>query len=153
MGIEIEYKFLVKPNLLPEGLVWTDLTQGWLSKDPLVRVRVSDNTAWLTVKGKGTVVRAEYEYEIPKKDGDEMLRMCRVGVLQKSRTEIRFGKHLWQVDSFRGGHAGLWLAEIELGCPGEPFETPPWVGRNVTEDVRYTNVALAENGIPPDYTP
>ena len=52
--------------------------------------------------------------------------------------------HLWEVDEFAGANAPLVMAEIELAALDEPFEMPSWIGAEVTDDVRYYNVYLAE---------
>ena len=41
--------------------------------------------------------------------------------------------------------AGLRMAEIELGSPDEPFERPSWLGKEVTDDMRYYNGHLARH--------
>jgi adenylate cyclase len=37
------------------------------------------------------------------------------------------------------------LAEIELAREDEPFERPPWLGPEVSEDPRYFNASLARH--------
>src|SRR5437588_12343144 len=82
MATEIERKFLVKRELLPKELPPGDeLEQGYLSTDPTVRVRLvarPDGTrhAELTVKGKGLIRRAEFNYPIPAQDAEALLRLC-----------------------------------------------------------------------------
>ncbi len=54
MAIEIERKFLVKNlDFIKESFEKKNIIQGYLSKDPLriVRVRIEDNMAFLTIKG------------------------------------------------------------------------------------------------------
>jgi adenylate cyclase len=55
---------------------------------------------------------------------------------------VPFGGHLWEVDVFRGENRGLVVAEIELDDPRQEFEKPPWLGPEVTDDVRYYNTSL-----------
>lgn len=52
---------------------------------------------------------------------------------------------------FRANLDGLVLAEIEFPSreKSEKFEPPNWLGEEVTEDSRYKNQALAQNGAPP----
>ena len=82
MPLEIERKFLVAVERLPQPLPEPDdLEQGYLSTDPAVRVRVvtrPDGTrhAELTVKGRGLLSRAEFNYPIPPQDAEEMMRLC-----------------------------------------------------------------------------
>lgn len=152
MPKEIERKFLVFPDAfhkahdgkLPAG---SSLEQGYFSKHPTVRIRISETQAWLTIKGKGALVRDEYEYEIPHADGREIVQLCKI-TLKKVRYEIPFAGMLWEVDQFLGPLAGLWVAEVELEDPDQHFELPPWVADEVTDDKRYTNAYLVEHGLP-----
>src|SRR5438045_5120848 len=142
MGTEIERKFLVKQDALPKDLPAADeLEQGYLSTDPTVRVRLvarPDGTrhAELTIKGKGFLTRAEFNYPIPSADAEALLKLCSRG-LRKLRRKL--GR--WELDHFRD--RDLWLAEIELESEGERFDRPPWLGEEVTEDPAYANSRLA----------
>jgi len=142
MGVEIERKFLVKAELLPQPLPPADeLEQGYLATGPTVRVRLvsrPDGTrhAELTVKGKGLVSRPEFNYPIPTADAEALLRICPKG-LRKLRRKL--GR--WDLDHFRD--RDLWLAEIELSDEREQFDHPPWLGEEVTQDPTYSNSRLA----------
>ena len=48
------------------------------------------------------------------------------------------------IDEFAGDNAGLVVAELELPTVDAAFERPSWVAREVTEELRYYNLALAE---------
>jgi len=125
------------------------IEQHYLSKDPWVRVRrcATETTAqgWLTIKGKGTLTRPEFEYPIPVEDTFELARMAKFGRVCKFRR-----KHgPWEIDEFRGDHAGLWLAEIELPSEDSVFDKPEWLGEEVTYDTTFTNAYMAEHGLPP----
>lgn len=54
------------------------------------------------------------------------------------------------VDEFSGALAGLFLCEVEFSDEAQAgaFVPPQWFGADVTEDGRYKNKSLAENGIP-----
>jgi CYTH domain-containing protein len=144
---EIERKFLVASNAWRAGARGTRYRQGYLSisKICVVRVRTMGRRAALTIKGasKG-MTRDEYEYAVPLKDANEMLdRLCGERIVDKTRYEIRFKGHTWEVDVFHGRHRGLVIAEIELKSEAERFEKPAWLGREVTGQRRYDNSALA----------
>jgi adenylate cyclase len=148
MGIEIERRFLVDACALPKRLpAGARLVQGYLSFSPLVRIRTVQPLnrlsarAFLTVKGQGTRVRAEFEYRIPNRDAAALLTLCGSMSLQKIRRCIG----PWEVDQYEGRHTGLWLAEIELTHPDQPLPDPlpKWLDREVTDDPRYTNSQLA----------
>ena len=144
MPLEIEHKFLVRPQLLRPLQQGKRLLQGYLCTQPAVRVRIvsggKKREAFLTIKGKGLRSRAEYEYKIPVADGRALLKMCGAVTLEKIRRRI--GR--WEVDEFLGRHRGLWLAEYELRRASEKLpKLPPWIGREVTGDPAYTNSRLA----------
>ena len=59
--MEIERKYLVKT--LPENLEnyeCKQIAQGYLCTSPVVRIRRSNDTYYLTYKGEGLMVREEY---------------------------------------------------------------------------------------------
>jgi adenylate cyclase len=142
MGVEIERKFLVLAHALPELPQGDELEQGYLSTDPAVRIRLvarPDGTrhAALTIKGKGLLTRAEFEYPIPVEDAEAMLRLCK-----RSLRKVRRALGPFVLDHFK--ERNLWLAEIELKSEDEAFEKPAWLGQEVTQDPRYSNTRLAE---------
>ena len=146
MGVEIERKFLVLREALPDLPQGDELEQGYLSTDPAVRIRLvarPDGTrhAALTIKGKGLLTRAEFEYPIPVEDAEAMLRLC-TRSLRKVRREL--GPFV--LDHFK--ERDLWLAEIELKSENEAFEKPAWLGREVTQDPSYSNSRLAAERSP-----
>lgn len=148
MGMEIERKYLVIRDS------WTDcassgerLVQGYLCADgpASVRVRIEGEKANINIKAAVTgPVRAEYEYAVPLADAQDMLPgLCIAAPVEKTRHRVRHGGHTWEVDVFEGANAGLVVAEIELKTADEAFDTPDWVGREVTNDRNYYNHALA----------
>lgn len=147
MAVEIERKFRTKGVDFLANQEGERLTQGYLSHDPraTVRLRVQGDHAWLTVKGKTHgASRSEFEYPIPTADAHAMLEeMCPQGVIDKTRYRIQVGEHVWEVDEFHGDNQGLVVAEVELDSEDQPFERPPWLGEEVTDDPRYYNSALS----------
>ncbi|MBU8539722.1 CYTH domain-containing protein [Falsiroseomonas tokyonensis] len=155
MGIEIERKFLVA------GEGWRrvargpglPIRQGYLSAGAgpaVVRVRIAGPQGFLTIKGPGGLVRAEFEYPIPLDDAQSLLALCTAPPLAKTRHEVPHEGHLWTVDVFEAPErlAGLVLAEVELPDAKAAPPLPDWLGPEVTEDPRYTNAALAKSGPP-----
>ena len=65
--------------------------------------------------------------------------------IEKIRHCIPFAGFIWEVDEFKGENQGLLLAEIELAFVGQDFEKPPWIGQEVTGDIRYYNANLVRN--------
>ncbi len=153
MALEIERRFLVDARKLPKKLPAGDeLVQGFLSFDPVVRVRIkrSRKTAaqkgFLTIKGRGLRVREEFEYEIPLPDAKRLLKLCGKNKIEKVRRCIG----PWELDAYRGPFKGLWTVEIELDREHArlPDPLPPWVQKEVTDDPRYTNARLVKAGKP-----
>ncbi len=147
MGIEIERKFLVEGDAWRVGASPSRIVQGFLSRDPerIVRVRLRDGEAFLTIKGKGSgLARVEVEMAIPAEEARQLLPLCLPPLIEKTRHLVTWAGHLWEIDEFYGDNAGLVVAEVELAAEDEIFERPPWLGREVSEDFRYSNAALSE---------
>jgi adenylate cyclase len=107
-------------------------------------VRVAGRNAFLTLKGASQgPVRTEFEYPIPVADAEVLLQMCAGPLIEKVRYEVQHGGLCWEVDEFCGENHGLVIAEVELTAPDQPFDRPPWVGEEVTDDPRYFNSQLA----------
>jgi CYTH domain-containing protein len=148
--IEIERKFLVLSNdFLKEAYVEKRIVQAYLNSDPerAVRIRIKGDKGYLTIKGKGNetgTTRLEWETEIPIADADKLLLICEEGIIEKTRYDIKVGKHLFEVDVFGGENEGLIMAEIELKSEDEVFQKPHWLGQEVTNDKRFYNAYLSQ---------
>lgn len=144
MGLEIERKFLVA-RAWPKPARGEDCRQGYLAtgKRCTVRVRTMGRKAFLTIKsaGKG-LTRQEFEYPVPVKDALALLALGERPPVRKVRYRVRHGGRVWEVDEFKGGNAGLVVAEIELASERQRFPRPPWLGKEVTHDARYLNSSL-----------
>ena len=148
MATEIERKFLVV------GEAWRSATaktiamrQGYLTRDgkSSVRVRLTDAEARLNLKAAvvGTT-RLEYDWPIARAEAEEILeQLCLRPLIEKQRHIVEVGGRQWEVDEFLGDNAGLVVAELELLAADEEFERPTWLGREVTQEQRYYNQALA----------
>jgi adenylate cyclase len=149
--VEIERKFLVKSNDFKEqAFTQHNIAQGYLSSVPerTVRVRIKGKKGFITIKGIGHssgMSRFEWENEIPLDEAQELLKLCEKGKIEKTRFEIKSGKHVFEVDEFYGENEGLIMAEIELESETDSFEKPDWLGEEVTNDVRYYNAYLSKN--------
>ncbi len=146
MSKETERKFLVKENFKPTG-TGEKISQGYLSdkKEAVVRVRIKGEKGFLTVKGENKgITRAEYEYEIPLKDAEEMLKLCEKK-LEKTRYYERVGEHTFEIDVFHGENSGLIVAEVELSSEEEEFIKPDWILEEVSSDPRYYNSNLVKH--------
>lgn len=149
MALEIEHKFLVLNDSWKKKVTESfEYKQGYLTSDKKrsIRVRTSTDKAWLNIKSATLGShRLEYEYEIPLKDGMEILfTLCQKPLIEKIRYLVPNQKHIWEIDVFSGENEGLIVAEIELSSIGESFAKPNWVGKEVTMDLRYYNNNLCK---------
>ena len=149
MAIEIERKFLVTSEDWKQHVVVRKrLRQAYLARPgkTSIRVRVVDDTsASLTIKSRGArTSRLEFEYPIPVHEGQFLLDLREGHLLSKVRHVVRYEGSTWEVDVFEGENAGLVIAEIELEHEQQSFVRPPWLGREVTHDPRYSNSCLAQ---------
>jgi len=154
MGIEIERKFLVvsdawrasanRSQRMAQGYINDQAAMEAGRQKASVRVRIASGQAWLNLKSRELgASRQEFEYLIPPADGDALLALCVGGRIDKQRHYVPIGPHTWEVDEFVGDNVGLVVAEIELGAVDERFERPAWLGREVTDELRFYNLALA----------
>ena len=156
MGIEIERKFLVISDAWQKDAKGTaQIEQGYLARgaNAAVRVRIKNEaTGYLTVKSRESGrARSEFEYEVPLKDAQVLMKLCGDERLSKRRYSVPHGKLTWEIDIFAGRHAGLVLAEIELPKADTMLTLPDWIGDEVTDDPRYRNANIAKRagGIEP----
>lgn len=150
MQKEIERKFLVKSDAFKhESFEVISIKQGFLSthKNRTVRIRITNKTAFITVKGKSSkngLTRLEWEKEIPIKEAEQLLDLCKKNIIVKKRYKVNVDIHTYEVDEFFGKNKGLILAEIELNNETESFTKPDWLGKEVTGDKRYYNSVLSK---------
>ncbi|WP_348669269.1 CYTH domain-containing protein [uncultured Polaribacter sp.] len=150
MNIEIERKFLVKNlNYKSESFEKKCIKQGYLNsnKNRTVRIRVSDDTGFITIKGKSNkngTSRFEWEKEISATEAEELLLLCEPTIIEKTRYLIKVGYHTFEVDEFAGDNSGLVVAEIELNTEDEVFEKPDWLSKEVTGDLKYYNSSISK---------
>jgi len=151
MAQEIERKFLVKSDdFKKESFKETKIVQGFLSTVPerTVRIRIKGDKGFITVKGIGNASgasRFEWEKEISTKDATDLLKISEPGVIDKTRFNVKSGKHTFEVDEFYGENEGLTVAEVELSSEDEEFQKPEWLGEELTGQVKYYNSMLMKN--------
>ena len=152
MPCEIEKKFLVT------GSPWIGassqkLTQVYIAKGhATVRIRISDDKAWLTIKGKapeGSFSRLECEYNIPVDEAKLMINQLALDPpIEKTRYTLDYEGFEWTIDVFEGSNKGLVLSEIELESEDVQFPLPEWAVQDVTFDHRFANSALISHPWP-----
>ncbi len=151
---EIERKFLLTkmPEIVLEST--TCIRQGYISKsrDSVeIRLRQKGDTFFMTFKQGQGLVRDEAEIRIDEADFNHLWPLTQGRQVEKQRSKATLENGLVaEIDEFSGALAGLFLCEVEFGdeAQAEAFVPPQWFGADVTEDGRYKNKSLAENGIP-----
>ena len=146
--MEIERKYLVKE--LPDNLdtyPHRTLEQGYLSTEPVVRVRRDGEEYVLTYKSKGFLSREEYNLPLTEESYKHLLQKADGRIITKERYCIPLGDHLTiELDVFDGDLAPLIVAEVEFTDAAEAlsFEAPEWFGEDVTYSPEYQNSSLSK---------
>jgi len=149
-GLEIERKFLVHKRMDWKRLAssCSHIQQGYFAAVNTVRVRIRDDKGYLTIKGpshNGGLSRYEFEKEITLQEAQQLMLLCESGVIDKHRYLIPYAGHTFEVDEFHGDNDGLVMAEVELKSENEPFESPNFIGKEVTGDRRFYNSHMRKN--------
>ena len=148
---EIERKFLVKNlDFVEQSFSKSHLAQGYLNthKERTVRVRIKENQAFITIKGKSNTAgttRFEWEKEMSVEEAKQLLPICEPEVIEKTRYLVKANLHTYEIDVFEGANKGLIVAEIELNSENETFEKPNWLGKEVTGETKYYNSQLSKH--------
>ncbi|NDL66485.1 CYTH domain-containing protein [Anaerotalea alkaliphila] len=148
--MEIERKYLVR-ELPPDlgGFPHLDIRQGYISTDPVIRIRQWGELFILTCKGKGFVEREEWELPLTREQYLGLVPKLETPQLEKTRYFLPYkGGRTIELDVFHGPLEGLLLAEVEFeDRPGaDAFQPPDWFGPEVSEDPRFQNSRLAVTG-------
>ncbi|MBB4662602.1 CYTH domain-containing protein [Conexibacter arvalis] len=154
MAAEIERKFLL--DAPPQGVEEHPseaIAQGYLALDGDVEVRVrrAGERALLTVKAGGGRRRVEEEVEIGRERFEALWPLTAGRRIVKRRYRVPAADGLvFEVDLYEEELAGLVVAEVEFpdDAAANAFTTPDWLGREVTDDPRWKNQALALHGRP-----
>lgn len=149
--MEIERKFKVSslPTLTAYPRLF--LEQGYLSVDPVVRVRRENDTYYLTYKGKGLLVREEYNLPLTQQSYEHLLSKADGIVIRKQRFRIPWQTYTIELDVFEAPYQGLIIAEVEFESTeaAASFTPPHWFDEEVTYDDRYHNSSLSRGIGPP----
>ncbi len=143
--MEIERKFLIDdfPDLplLEEAQVY----QGYLSVDPVVRIRSKDTDAGtdfkLCIKGKGSIARTEVEIPITQGQFEELKGLLKAEMVHKDYKVYALpgGRRLECSRVDEGSPTEFLYAEVEFTSLEEAlsFPMPPFLLQDVTEDPYY----------------
>jgi CYTH domain-containing protein len=141
--MEIERKFLI--SAIPDNLSsyhCREIEQGYLSTNPVVRVRKDNDDYYLTYKGKGKMAREEYNLPLNKEAYEHLIQKADGNIITKKRYEIPDGiGHTIELDIFEGVFEGTVLAEVEFDTIEEAngYVPPEWFTEDVTENREYHN--------------
>mgnify|MGYP000838019142 CR=1 FL=1 len=145
--MEIERKYLLKQ--LPSNLdsyASKKIAQGYLCTSPVVRVRRSNDSYYMTYKGAGLMVREEYNLPLTKEAYGHLLAKADGNIITKTRYEIPEKDNLTiELDVFEGKFDGLLLAEVEFASEEEAlgYIPPEWFGEDVSNSTKYHNSTLS----------
>ena len=146
--MEIERKYLIETipfNL--ENYPQQKIVQGYLSTNPVVRIRRSNDEYILTYKGKGLMVREEYNLPLTAEAFEHMIPKCDGHVIEKTRYLIPYmEKYTIELDVFHNDLSPLTLAEVEFTSEEDAnsFIAPDWFGEDVTFSSKYHNSNLSK---------
>ncbi len=139
--MEIEKKFLLKkvPDL--SEYPFQKIEQAYLNTNPVVRIRKENENYYMTYKGKGMMVREEYNLPLNKDSFYHLLAKADGKIIQKTRYLIPYQTYTIELDVFEGAHAPLIMAEVEFSSKeaAVSFTPPNWFGLEVTKDPHYHN--------------
>ena len=145
--MEIERKYLI--HTLPDNLEnypHKEIEQGYINREPVVRIRRSDDKYILTCKGQGLMVREEFELPLSKEAFEHMKPKTDGIFIEKTRYLIPYDEKLTiELDVFHGKLAPLVLAEVEFESVEEAnaFLPPAWFAEDVTNSPKYHNSNLS----------
>ena len=169
MGVETERKWLL--DKLPENadkFPHTEIVQGYLCADPVIRVRRDGDKYYLTYKGRGRLSREEYNLPLNEEAFLKLCGKCDGVLIEKTRYRIPIGENgvipadvtdeiksemhagsginlTAEIDVFKGKYSGLIYAEVEFPdeMSAESFQAPVWFEEEVTYKSGYSNAELA----------
>jgi CYTH domain-containing protein len=156
--IEIERKFVpdrVPTDRLPAA--GTGMRQGYIAEERgvAVRIRITESSATLTIKGGGGLSRTEVEATVPHDEAEALWALTEGRRIEKTRYEVPLddgGPHglVAEIDVYAGPLDGLCTIEVEFESrdDADSFTPPEWFGRDVTGEERWSNAALARAGRP-----
>ena len=162
-NMEIEKKYTLKnlPNNL-ESYPCRLIEQAYLNTSPVVRIRKSDDSYYLTYKGSGLMAREEYNLPLDETSYQHLLTKADGNIISKTRylipiqmppyaenaalTEQEKNTPLMiELDVFNAPFAPLVIAEVEFPTENaaHAFLPPSWFAQDVTYDPKYHNSALS----------
>lgn len=146
--MEIERKFTVRK--LPENLDSYPchlIEQAYLNTDPVIRVRRQDDEYYMTYKGKGLLMREEYNLPLNETSYYHLREKADGNIISKKRyvIPIKDSSLCVELDIFDKPFAPLIIAEVEFPDKetAEAFAPLDWFDQDVTNDPAYHNSNLS----------
>jgi CYTH domain-containing protein len=147
---EIERKFLLAEGAsipIPAKFEKFKIKQAYIfaDKDKQVRIRLTKTKAVLCVKYTEGLVRDEFEYKIPLKDGKMMYEKSNTK-LEKQRLSFKRSSEHYDVDTYPNGYV---VVEVEFKDEEKlnNWVKPNWIGEEITQDSKYSNIVLAQQNL------
>lgn len=157
MGYEIERKFLVSEETAKKYIEMVEsaelncheIEQAYLTTDPVIRVRRSDDEYYMTYKGKGLLMREEYNLPLTKEAYETLASKADGNVISKMRILIPYEKYTIELDIFKPPFEYIRMAEVEFESEDEAkaFVAPDWFLEEVTDNREYHNSNLSRKKI------
>ncbi len=154
--MEIERKFTIKtPPADLDRYPHVKIAQAYLCTDPVMRIRRQDDDYIFTYKGKGLMIREEYNLPLNKDAFEKLLPKAEGCIISKTRYQIPLSgsqaglsaipELLIELDLFESP-TDLIMAEVEF--PDEEsaraFIPPEWFDKDVTDDPAYHNSNMSK---------
>lgn len=144
--MEIERKFIMSP--IPDLSTYPKrvIEQGYLSRNPVVRVRKDNDNYYLTYKAKGFMAREEYNLPLNKEAYEHLIKKADGNIISKVRYLIPEKNGLTiELDIFEKDFEGLTLAEVEFESKEDAlnYEVPEFFVKDVTECKEYHNSQMS----------
>ena len=148
MALEIERRFLIKNDKWKEFITHkTFIEQGYLSydlEDWIVRIRFNGKNFKIALKKHiKNFTNYEYEYSIPKSDGEKIMSTLKK-TIKKERFFLEVDQRKWIIDCFKDKNFPLEIAEIELNEENEEIILPPFLSKEITGLKIFTNLSLTK---------
>jgi adenylate cyclase len=149
--IERKFKLLAPPPLLQLGL-GVEIIQGYILVEPTeLRLRQKEQKWFLTAKSDGSLLREEWETEIPESVFQALWPATGNRRLHKVRYRIPHGELVLELDEYRNNLAGLYVLECEFPTSDAArlFTLPLWASTavEITSDPSFKISALLRRSV------
>ena len=144
--------YRIEQGYLPDPDPETVPGEGTIVEGRIRRTVAPDGTVrrFHTIKKGEGLVRTEIERELTEAEFNASWDQTAGRRISKVRHKVDVGDLTWEIDVF--DDLDLLMAEVELPTADTAVDLPAWltehVVRELTEDARYRNFALATQGLP-----